>query len=146
MRLGLIIAIGAACVSKCAVREQFTSSSRTSASRYEKEPPRRSFPSGSAPPTSFRYFLLRNLRKEPYELSQMPPGIVRKIATRKSPQGVRSQRSSFPRRYIPGLLPHQLPLNNSFARAIEAAHGVRSFPQEEKTRKLDDKREERPCE
>ena len=94
----------------------------------------------------------------------MPPGIVRKIATRKSPQGVCYQRSSSlsvpaqaaqlhypPLNYfllsslrkepyelspqggtITGLLPYQLPSNNSFARAIEAAHGVRSLLSKDK--------------
>ena len=94
----------------------------------------------------------------------MPPGIVRKIATRKSPQGVCYQRSSSksvtvqaaqlhypPLNYfllsslckepyelspqggtITRLLPHQPPSNNSFARAIEAAHGVRSLLSKDK--------------
>lgn len=53
------------------------------------------------------YFLLSSLRKEPYELS---------------PQGGTITR----------LLPHQPPLNNSFARAIEAAHGVRSLLSKDK--------------
>ena len=48
------------------------------------------------------YFLLSSLCKEPYELSPQDGTITR-------------------------LLPHQPPLNNSFARAIEAAHGVRSL-------------------
>ena len=94
----------------------------------------------------------------------MPLGIVRKIATRKSPQGVCYQRSSSssvtvqaaqlhhpPLNYfllsslckepyelspqggtITRLLPYQLPSNNSFARAIEAAHGVRSLLSKDK--------------
>ena len=66
------------------------------------------------------------------------------LSFKKPSQG--ALRAEPPRRYIPGLLPHQSLLIIFFARAIEAAHGVRSFPQEEKTRKLDDKREERPCE
>lgn len=108
----------------------------------------------------------------------MPPGIVRKIATRKSPQGVCYQRSSSssdhsqaaqlhhpPLNYfllsslckepyelspqggtITRLLPYQPPLNNSFARAIEAAHGVRSLLSKDKTVINDTKKEEeRPC-
>ena len=94
----------------------------------------------------------------------MPTGIVRKIATRKSPQSVCYQRSSSPSvpaqaaqlHYPPlnyfllsspcqepnelspqggtitRLLPYQLPSNNSFARAIEAAHGVRSLLSKDK--------------
>jgi hypothetical protein len=66
------------------------------------------------------------------------------LSFKKPSQG--ALRAEPPRRYIPGLLPHQPLLIIFFARAIEAAHGVRSFSQEEKTRKLDDKREERPFE
>ena len=53
------------------------------------------------------YFLLSSLCKEPYELSPQGGTIIR-------------------------LLPHQPPSNNSFARAIEAAHGVRSLLSKDK--------------
>jgi hypothetical protein len=47
-----------------------------------------------------------------------------------------AERAEPPRRYIPRLLPHQSLLIIFFARAIEAAHGVRSFPQEEKNKEI----------
>jgi hypothetical protein len=70
--------------------------------------------------------------------------ILSLLSFKKPSQG--ALRAEPPRRYIPGLLPHQPLLIIFFARAIEAAHGVRSFPRGEKTRKLDNKREERPFE
>ena len=96
-----------------------TSSSQTLASRYETEP--QAFPNKRLSSTN----------------------LLSLLSFKKPSQG--ALRAEPPRRYIPGLLPHQSLLIIFFARAIEAAHGVRSFPQEEKTRKLDDKRKERPC-
>ena len=64
------------------------------------------------------YFLLSSLRKEPNELSPQGGTIIR-------------------------LLPHQPPLNNSFARAIEAAHGVRSLLSKDKIVTNDTRKEKK---